>query len=67
MTLYKRDSPTAPTQCLTDTRGARERPLRDVEAACYSCCSVGPGPTVGGQHYHGHLTRQGTPTEEGGL
>ena len=46
-----------------------ERPLGDVEAACYSCCSVGPDPTVGGQHYHGHLTwrNQGTCTNEGEL
>ena len=39
----------------------------DVEAACYSCCSVGPDPTVGGQHHHCHLTQQGTCTDEGGL
>ena len=39
----------------------------DVEAACYSCCSVGPDPTVGGQHHHLHPTRQGTCTGEGGL
>ena len=46
-----------------------ERDHWDVEAACYSCCSVGPDPTVGGQHYHGHLTQrnQGTCTNEGEL
>ena len=39
----------------------------EAEVVCYSCCSVGPDPTVGGQHHHLYPTRQGTCTGEGGL
>ena len=52
---------------LQQTHTVLESDHGDVEAACYSCSSVGPDPIVGGQHYHCHLTQQGTRSDEGEL